>query len=163
MATIIKATTQDVSSIQKIANETWHTVYLDMIGREQIEYMLGLFYKTDVLTEQITTRDQIYLLLVENDTPIAFASYGKIDSGYKLHKLYCLPSKLGNGYGKQLLIAVEQEVRELGCNNLELAVNRNNPAQRFYTREGYSIKEEIDLDIGNGFFMNDYIMTKTLI
>ena len=41
---------------------------------------------------------------------------------------------------------------------LFLQVNKQNPAKDFYTRMGFTIAEEVKLDIGNGFFMDDYIM-----
>jgi ribosomal protein S18 acetylase RimI-like enzyme len=41
---------------------------------------------------------------------------------------------------------------------IELQVNRHNKAKDFYTKIGFTIKEEKDFDIGNGYFMNDYVM-----
>jgi ribosomal protein S18 acetylase RimI-like enzyme len=37
-------------------------------------------------------------------------------------------------------------------------VNRTNPAVNFYQKIGFEIVESIDLDLGNGYFMNDYRM-----
>ena len=45
---------------------------------------------------------------------------------------------------------------------MELNVNRYNQAILFYQVQGFKIKEAVDISIGNGFFMNDYIMSKTL-
>jgi hypothetical protein len=42
--------------------------------------------------------------------------------------------------------------------HLDLFVNRTNPAVIFYKIKGFYIDQEIDLDIGNGYFMNDYLM-----
>jgi ribosomal protein S18 acetylase RimI-like enzyme len=39
-----------------------------------------------------------------------------------------------------------------------LNVNRNNKALGFYQKFGFVILREEDIDIGNGYFMNDYIM-----
>ena len=41
---------------------------------------------------------------------------------------------------------------------IELNVNRNNPAINFYSRFGFKILRQGDFHIGNGFYMNDYIM-----
>ena len=41
---------------------------------------------------------------------------------------------------------------------MELNVNRNNKALDFYYRMGMRKDRQGDFDIGNGFFMNDYIM-----
>ena len=32
----------------------------------------------------------------------------------------------------------------------------------FCEKAGFKIKETVDLDIGNGFYMNDYVMEKEL-
>jgi hypothetical protein len=44
-----------------------------------------------------------------------------------------------------------------------LTVNRKNyKAINFYFKNGFTIKEIADFDIGNGFFMNDFIMIKKI-
>ena len=45
-----------------------------------------------------------------------------------------------------------------GSAAIELNVNRQNLALGFYRRMGMRIDREGDFDIGNGFYMNDYIM-----
>jgi len=47
--------------------------------------------------------------------------------------------------------------------SIELTVNRQNfKAINFYFKKGFVIKEIADFDIGNGYFMNDFIMIKKL-
>ena len=41
---------------------------------------------------------------------------------------------------------------------MELNVNRNNKALKFYEHMGMRIVRERDFPIGNGYYMNDYIM-----
>jgi len=41
-------------------------------------------------------------------------------------------------------------------------VNRNNVAKDFYEKFGFIVIKEEDLDIGNGYFMNDYVMQKNI-
>lgn len=45
-----------------------------------------------------------------------------------------------------------------GHGRVELNVNRKNPALSFYRHMGMTIASSGDFDIGNGYFMNDYIM-----
>jgi ribosomal protein S18 acetylase RimI-like enzyme len=52
--------------------------------------------------------------------------------------------------------------KEAGLSDVYLQVNRNNPAVHFYQKQGMEIVETADFDIGNGFFMNDFIMSKKL-
>jgi ribosomal protein S18 acetylase RimI-like enzyme len=54
------------------------------------------------------------------------------------------------------------DVREKGGTALRLNVNRHNTAKSFYEKLGFIITGTEDADIGNGFFMNDYVMEKQL-
>ena len=64
----------------------------------------------------------------------------------------------GKGVGKILMNEVVNLTSKEGGQSLQLNVNRNNKAKDFYLKAGFNIKETVDLDIGNGFFMNDYVM-----
>jgi len=77
---------------------------------------------------------------------------------FKLHKLYVLPHVQGKGAGRIFLTDLLQRIKELGAHTLELQVNRYNKAVGFYQQMGFTIRETADIEIGNGFYMNDYIM-----
>ena len=165
MISIRQATTTDAELIQTLAEATWWPVYEPILGPEQVRYMLNAFYSTDVITEQLNTGSQTYLLLYDGDTAKGFAAYAPRNedpSIYKLHKLYCLPSEQGKGYGRQLIAAVENAVLTSGNNILELNVNRYNNAKLFYEHIGYKVIYIEDINIGNGYEMNDYVMRKEL-
>ena len=50
-----------------------------------------------------------------------------------------------------------------GKKRITLTVNRQNyKAINFYFKHGFKIKSVDDFDIGNGFFMNDFVMEKLL-
>jgi ribosomal protein S18 acetylase RimI-like enzyme len=48
--------------------------------------------------------------------------------------------------------------KENQMNSMTLQVNRNNKAVEFYKKFGFEIIDEQDFDIGNGYYMNDFIM-----
>lgn len=165
MLNIRQAESKDIDSIQQIADAVWRPTYTPIIGSEQVAYMLNLFYSAEVIEEQLATHSQTYLLLEIDGEPIGFAAYSprqENEQVYKLHKLYCLPNHHGMGYGRILLDAVEKETLSKGIHRLELNVNRHNPAKMFYEKLGYEIMYEEDIDIGNGYWMNDYVMGKDL-
>jgi len=86
----------------------------------------------------------------------------KENNHFKLHKIYLSPSLQGKGIGRFLLEEMEKKAKTLGAEKLFLNVNRFNKAIHFYQRHGYNILREEDIDIGNGYFMNDYVMQKNL-
>jgi GNAT superfamily N-acetyltransferase len=159
------ATAQDAVLIQELAEATWWPTYEPIVGAEQLRYMLDAFYSTEVITNQINTGSQAYILIYDDDTPKGFAAYSPRKEDpfiYKLHKLYCLPSEQGKGLGRQLVEAVEKAVLASGHRILDLNVNRYNKAKSFYEKLGFSVIYEEDIHIGNGYEMNDYVMRKEL-
>jgi ribosomal protein S18 acetylase RimI-like enzyme len=62
-----------------------------------------------------------------------------------------------------LLAHVEREARALGATSLWLQVNRNNAqAIAAYRRNGFDVAREVVVDIGGGFMMDDFVMSKDL-
>ena len=45
---------------------------------------------------------------------------------------------------------------------IELNVNRFNKAIYFYQKNQFEIVEEVDIEIGNGYLMEDYVMKRNL-
>lgn len=164
MIILRKAKEEDIAAIQDIANSTWYNTYADYLSAEQIEYMLDKMYNKGVLLSQFQ-EGHVFLMAQENDKDLGYAGFSVLDPeahSYKLHKLYVLPEMHGKGVGKLLANEVINQVRNLGGKSIELNVNRNNKAADFYKSAGFEIKKTVDLDIGEGFFMNDYVMVKVL-
>ncbi len=160
MIELRKAMEADLTAVQEIARITWQPTYVPLIGQEQVDYMLKTMYNPGVLLEQLS-QGHVFLIARSGMKDVGFAGYSIVDHenrGYKLHKLYVLPEAHGTGVGKLLINEVVDQIRAEGGNALSLNVNRNNKAKAFYEKAGFKIKETVDLDIGNGFFMNDYVM-----
>jgi GNAT superfamily N-acetyltransferase len=162
MYLIRKATTADVEAIIQIAEQTWWPTYEPLLGKEQVAYMLEKIYSQEKITEQVKNNEQTFLLLLEDEQPVAFAAYSPREEDleiYKLHKLYCLPVTQGKGYGRILINAVIEKTKEAGKHTLDLNVNRYNKAKDFYEKMGFTIAYEEDIAIGP-YWMNDYVMRK---
>lgn len=156
------ATYDDIPLIQDIVAKTWPAAYISILGEEQVNYMLDKLYSTSALNEQMKNKHHFFIAFKETQH-IGFASYSEVDENiYKLQKLYILPTEQKTGAGKALLKTVEKEAKSMGAIKLYLNVNRKNIARTFYEKNGFVIIREEDIDIGNGFFMNDYIMQKDL-
>ena len=162
MITIRKATLNDLASITQLAKEIWWPTYAKVISAEQISFMLGEMYSAEALTNQMENGHG-FLILTVDEIAKGYASFSKQDeTTYKLQKLYLHPDQQGNGVGKMLIDFVEQEVKNLGAEQLILNVNRGNNAQAFYLKVGYHVLEEIDIPY-HQYVLNDYVMGKSLI
>jgi len=164
MHTIRQATTQDALTIKQVAKPVWWHTYLPLLTEDHLSYLFNERYAVEEIQAQMLDGSQTYLLLTDEDGIVAFASYGPRDENpqvYKLHKLYCLPSTQGKGYGKALINEVCKQVKNLGIDTIELNVHRQNKARNFYEKMGFTIAYEEDIPIGP-YFMNDYVMRKEL-
>lgn len=159
-----KANENDLPIIRSLAEQTWPTAYSDIISQEQIDFMLDKMYSQGELLNQLR-EGHTFLIAAELKEDVGFAGFSVVETEthtFKLHKLYVLPKMHGKGVGKILMNEVVSQVKAQGGKFLQLNVNRNNKAKDFYEKGGFKIKETVDLDIGNGFYMNDYVMEKTL-
>lgn len=159
-----KAKEEDLPIIRNLAEQTWPTAYGDIISQEQIVFMLDKMYNQGELLGQLHD-GHTFLIASELKEDVGFAGFSVVDSEnhiYKLHKLYVLPKMHGKGVGKILMNEVVDQIKAQGAKFLRLNVNRDNKAKDFYEKAGFKIKETVDLDIGNGFYMNDYIMEKAI-
>ena len=164
MYSIRKATPDDVDTIREIAEITWRHTYTPILAKEQLDFMLAEIYSVEKITSQLKHGTQSYLLLIEDDKPVAFAGYSPREEDpdiYKLHKLYCLPETQGKGYGKILINVVIENVLAAGKHLLELNVQRHNPSKNFYEKMGFTIAYEEDIPFGP-FLLTDYVMRKEL-
>jgi GNAT superfamily N-acetyltransferase len=161
MTSIKSAAFSDLPVIHNLAHRIWPRAYCDILSREQLEYMLEEIYSLASLQNQFVVLRHNFILVFDNEMPVGFASFSpKEENGtiYRLHKIYVLPQQQGTGTGKLLLTHIINLIRPLGATSLELNVNRYNKARVFYEKQGFIISGSEDIDIGQGFFMNDYVM-----
>jgi len=159
---IREATATDIHLIHTLAHAVWPLTYNDILPAKQLEYMLELIYSEAALQKQFNEGHH-FLIVEEDGIAVAFADYSLLRNDiYKLNKIYVLPGQQGKGTGKFLIEAVIDTVKQAHGSSLLLNVNRHNKAKAFYEYLGFKVIGEEDIDIGEGYFMNDYIMQKNL-
>jgi len=154
---------EDLSTIERLAREIWPGTYGHILSAEQLEYMLNLIYSPASLQNQLQNQHQTFVIAELDNEPIGFASWSFIDDQVcKLHKLYVHQKTQGKGIGKMLVEFVIEQIKPQQVKTLRLNVNRYNQARLFYEKLGFAVVAEEDIDIGNGYFMIDYIMEKPI-
>lgn len=163
MLHIRKATVEDIGLIRELTFKIWPQTYAAIISQQQIDYMLEWMYSIASLKDQMIKDGSQFIIVYDGKEPVGFAAYQEIKPGtWKLHKIYILPLQQGKGTGKFVIHHILDEIQPRGANVLLLQVNRHNQARDFYEKLGFNVLEEADFDIGNGYFMNDYVMEKKL-
>ena len=158
---ILKPSFNDIPAIISLATHTWHTTYSSIISKEQIEYMLQLFYNNELIASQFSDPSHFFLLAKEENQLLGYSHCYIDQDKLKLSKLYISPLAQGKGIGKKLLNQIEADMIQLNIHTLILNVNRNNPALHFYIKMGFEIIDTIDIPLDK-FWLNDYVMQKTI-
>jgi ribosomal protein S18 acetylase RimI-like enzyme len=156
---------EDIPDLVRLARDIWYAHYPSIITVEQIEYMLDQRYRPEVIREQLASRTAWWDKLLLDGAMVAFTSYelGEHTGAMKLDKLYVRYDLRRRGYGSLLMRHVEGQARSRGNTRLYLQVNKNNAsAIEFYLRKGFTVSEAARFDIGRGFIMDDYVMSKAL-
>ena len=163
---IRRAGNTDLQVIHEMAEVVFRQTYRTILSPEQMDYMMEWMYSIPNLENQVAS-GHVYYIAWADDEPQGYVSVRKdsVDADgtevWHLEKIYVMPSAQGIGLGNRLLETAKQHVRDNKGSvkaRIELNVNRNNPAVGFYRNQGLSILRQGDFPIGNGFYMNDYIM-----
>ena len=168
------ATLTDCALIRSISERTWPSTYGHIISQEQIDFMLDWMYSDESLEKQMDSGCVFYIASIKKENEqwedVGFCSVSpeeeennsteKVEGSkaHKLNKLYVLPSAQGTGAGKALLNKSIEVVKAAGSSSLFLQVNKLNTAYSFYLKHGFIKEAEYKFDIGNGFYMDDYVM-----
>ena len=157
----------DILLVHQLAHQIWPQAYASILCPQQINYMLAQMYSQPAIEHQIQNlQHQFYIILLYGN-PIGFASFSMQNQLNhklaKLHKLYVLPQQQHKGAGRLLLNFIIEEAKKSGAGFIALNVNRHNQsALNFYFKNDFITIKEEDIDIGSGYFMNDYVMQKKL-
>jgi GNAT superfamily N-acetyltransferase len=163
--TVTRAKAADIPVVRRLAHAIWHRHYPGIISVAQIDYMLARGYSDDALRRFVDTRGSGLAVAAAEGEPVGFAAWLAADAPAttKLDKLYVLPDRHGQGIGRRLIEHVEAAARAGGATTLVLNVNKRNAgAIAAYRRCGFAIRDEVVVDIGQGFVMDDYVMAKAL-
>jgi diamine N-acetyltransferase len=163
MTTFAKANAKDATTIQALAFAIWPKAYDHILSTEQLQYMLQKIYNVPLLTQQIISGEQHYFLIQAANDNIGFFGLSILpEQVLKINKLYVHPQTQGAGVGRQAIQFITQFALKHNCQLITLNVNRFNTAKLFYEKLGFTVTAEEDIDIGNGYFMNDYILDKKI-
>lgn len=154
----------EVQIVNDLAYRIWPHTFKEILSEEQISYMLKWMYDPEKLSSQIIEGHEFYIISDEKE-PLGFLGielHNPTTDSLKIHKIYVLPNIQGRGLGKKLIEKAIDRAKENGIRKVVLNVNRFNKAVGFYNKLGFQITKQEDIDIGNGFLMEDYVMELNL-
>lgn len=158
---VVRTAVHDLPELTALARRIWHSHYPGIISTAQIDYMLERMYSLDRLERELREERVTYFHIGPPGSMSAFAAVGPTDDSriHKLHKLYVQADHQKKGYGRALLRAVVSTAQGAGARQLTLCVNkRNQIALKAYRAYGFQTRAEACVDIGGGYFMDDFIL-----
>ena len=152
----------EVTKLELFAAEIWREHYPSIIGAAKVEYMLQKFQTTEALMAQIKEGMQLFWINDE-DEHAGYAAIKRQENTYLfVSKFYVHKRFRGKGIGKSTMKWLSSKAAEMHLDGLELTVNKNNAsAISFYEALGFENILSQKVDIGGGFYMDDYVMRLT--
>lgn len=161
---ISSASEAEIPALRALAERIWRESYATMLTPGQIDYMLAWMYAPETMAREMR-EGVIWEAALSDGEIIGFHSctFEAETRRLKLNKLYLLPEQQGLGFGQQLLDRVHALATQRGASHVWLQVNKNNArAIRAYERAGYTVERSAVFDIGGGYVMDDFIMTRAI-
>ena len=159
-----QATSVDCQLIKTLAEKVWNHTYTGIHTQEQLDFMFEQMYSDESLQKQMEN-GHTFFVGYDQKKAIGYVSVEqKEENLFYLQKLYILPEYQGTGAGKFLFTSAVAYIKNIHPSPcvLELNVNRENKAIRFYEHMGMKKHRESDDSIGNGYVMNSCFMRKEI-
>lgn len=118
--------------------------------------MIAMFQTEKAIKKQLEAGYR-YFFVNENKKAVVFFAFYPKETAMYLSKFYLYKAERGKGYAHQMLDFVIDEARKYGLQAIELNVNKYNSACQVYERLGLKKICSEKNDIGNGFYMDDYV------
>ena len=154
----------EIEIVHNLAQRVWPLTFKDILSPAQIDYMMELMYSVDSLQRQ-QREGRLFFVLEKAGNPIGYLSieHDKEGNGKtKIHKIYVLQAEHGTGAGRFLMDFAFAEAEKAGSMAVYLNVNRYNKAIGFYEYYGFKKMYTEDIDIGQGYLMEDWVMEKPI-
>lgn len=153
-----------ISVVETLAHNIWREHFTPIIGRPQVEYMLEKFQSAAAIRDQLENHGFLYYLFEdEKARPIGYCAVVPRPDELFLSKLYITAENHRRGFGRRALEFIETLARDKRLSRITLTVNKNNTGPiNAYKKLGFVITDSLVTDIGGGFVMDDYKMTKII-
>ena len=162
MLSLVPVSQTEIPKLAALADSIWHEYFPCILTGEQIDYMVDRFQSEHAMREQVAEHGYRYYFIESDGSVIGYT--GIVPEGDRLFisKVYLLEGCRGKGIGKRMFGEIDSYARAHGLTEEYLRVNKGNPTVEIYRNSGFSVTDTVTSDIGNGYVMDDYVMTKRL-
>ncbi len=160
-------TDDECKQLATLASEIWHEYWPDRIGLGQTDYMVELFQSYEAITRDMReNKYEYWFICAPDDGRRVGYTGGHVEeetNRFFISKIYLLADERGKGFASSTIKFYEGICRERNLHAMYLTVNKENDlAIRAYLGTGFTTIDATVSDIGGGYYMDDYIMEKTV-
>ncbi|MBP5245294.1 MAG: GNAT family N-acetyltransferase [Clostridia bacterium] len=145
-----------VFEMSEMATSILREYYDKIVGKAQNDYMLDMFQSESSIKKQIENGYRYFFVRKEGENLGFIAFYPKKDAMY-LSKFYLYKKERGKGCAREILNFIAENAKKENLCAIELNVNKMNETRFIYEHLGFKIIRAEKNDIGNGYFMDDYV------
>jgi len=122
--------------------------------------MLDKYQSAKAMSDQFSSGYKYAVVICGDQKAGYFAYDGIAEKEVFISKLYIHKDFRRRGLGRRILDFISNEARALGCTAMTLSVNKDNSNSiQFYTAYGFQTIKAQKVAIGEGFYMDDYVMS----
>ncbi|MCL2032504.1 MAG: GNAT family N-acetyltransferase [Methanomassiliicoccaceae archaeon] len=148
----------DAEELAEMAKEIWTDYYSTFPDRDLPEYVLKKFQSELAIKEQMC-EGYLYCFIKKDDVNVGYICVLRDSDTVLLSRIYILKDFRGQGLASEAIDILAEWCRNMKMRKLYLRVYKENTISiSIYTHKGFTIVEERKEDIGDGFFLDDYIM-----
>ena len=154
---IQKIEENEIPILSSLATEIVREHFDPIIGRAQNDYMLEKFQSISAIKEQFHKGYLYYWVKYDNKNAGVLGFY-PIENKLYLSKFYLSREYRGKKISRKMHEFIVNYAKSKGLISIYLNVNRNNDlAIKVYEHLGFVIIREEKNDIGNGYYMDDFV------
>ncbi len=151
-------TKTEIKTLAALAKEIWRQHFTPILGEGQVAYMVEKFQSERALTEQLAQGYQYFLFEVDG-VYVGFTGIHPEDGKLFLSKLYLKKEYRKRGLAREAFEFLIRYCKDHSLSAVWLTVNRyNTDTIEVYRHLGFVTIREQKVDIGSGFYMDDYVM-----
>ncbi|MDE6276278.1 MAG: GNAT family N-acetyltransferase [Clostridia bacterium] len=151
-------TNQDIEQMSRLATSIMKKHYDPIVGSKTNDHMLEKYQSVRGITDEINGGAEYYFVSLDGANIGFVAVDAKADYLY-LSKFYLAIEYRGKGYASPMMAFVKDYAKARGLKMIKLNVNADNTnTVGAYKHFGFEAVEEYQRDVGEGFFVHDYVM-----
>lgn len=151
---------EQIQDLAKLAKIIWNEYFINIITKEQIDYMVDKFQSYPALKKAMGEDHYVYFLAYEGEEMIGFCGVKpEADGRLFLSKLYLHHESRGKGYASILMREAFEFAKQQNLHAIYLTCNKyNTNSIEVYKKKGFYEIDSVITDIGEGYIMDDYIL-----